>query len=369
MILRRLTKQINCGGVKIGGDAPISIQSMTNTDTRDVNATLKQIRRLAEAGCDIVRCAVPDNESVLALGQIVKKSPLPVIADIHFDYKLAIASIEAGVDKIRINPGNIGGKDAVKEIVKSAKIRRIPIRIGVNSGSIEMGILKKYGKPCAEAAAESALSYITLMERMGFDNLVVSIKLTDLYENHRAYIITADKTDHPFHIGITEAGVGDSGKIKSAIGAGALLLSGIGDTIRVSLTGDPLREVKTAREILGLLNLRGGHIQVNSCPTCSRCRVDLERVAIEVKTACEELETKLAKSAGFSGARNITVAVMGCAVNGPGEAAAADLGVACGYGKGVIFREGKIVKTIQEDMIVEELIEAIGSMVREQVSQ
>jgi (E)-4-hydroxy-3-methylbut-2-enyl-diphosphate synthase len=358
-VRRRATRQVNCGGVKIGGSAQVSIQSMTNTDTRDVNETLAQIRRLEEAGCDIVRCAVPDTDSAAALKQIIKDSRLPVVADIHFDHRLALAAIEAGADKIRINPGNIGGADEIKEIVKSAGVRKIPIRIGVNSGSLEKEILAKYGGPSAEAAAESALSSISFMESLDFENLVVSIKLTDLFENHQAHLIAAGKTDHPFHIGITEAGLGDRGIVKSAIGAGALLINGIGDTIRVSLTGDPVREVKTAREILGSLSLRKGYIQVNSCPTCGRCKVDLERIALRVKEECEVLEMKLAKASSVTDGRGITVAVMGCVVNGPGEAAAADIGVACGSGKGAIFKEGNIVLTVDEDKIVDELMKGV----------
>jgi (E)-4-hydroxy-3-methylbut-2-enyl-diphosphate synthase len=362
---RRKTRQVNCGNTIIGGTAPISIQSMTNTDTRDVKATVEQIERLGEAGCQIVRCAVPDMEAADAFEFIKKKSRLPLVADIHFDYRLAVAAIKAGADKVRINPGNIGDMDRLRIVAEAAKDRGIPIRIGVNSGSLEKKWLKKYGGPTAEAAAMSALSHIEFIEDIGFDKLVVSIKLTDLHDNLAAHRLLADKTDHPFHIGITEAGIGMSGIVKSAVGAGSLLLDGIGDTLRVSLTGDPEQEISAALAILRSLGLKEGAIQVISCPTCGRCKVALESIAGKVQEAAIKAEKTMNRTienrtGGVN--RNIIIAVMGCAVNGPGEAAAADIGVACGDGKGVIFRRGNILKTVEEQDIVEELMKGVESL-------
>ncbi|MDR3296558.1 MAG: flavodoxin-dependent (E)-4-hydroxy-3-methylbut-2-enyl-diphosphate synthase [Clostridiales Family XIII bacterium] len=352
-----MTKQVDCGGVKIGGGAPVSIQSMTNTDTRDVKGTLAQIDRLADAGCQIVRCAVPDAEAAEALRAIKASSRLPVVADIHFDHRLALAALAAGADKIRINPGNIGGRDKIKAVVREAKTHGAPIRVGVNGGSLERGILEKYGGVTAEAAAESALAHVRLLTDLDFEDIVVSVKLSDVVRNHAAHVLAAGMTDRPFHIGLTEAGVGRGGEIKSAVGAGALLLAGIGDTLRVSLTGDPVREVLLAAEILKSLRLREGGAQVIACPTCGRCRVDLESLALAVERRLREAEKR---AAGLLPA--ISVAVMGCAVNGPGEAACADIGVACGDGKGVIFQKGKIMRTVREEDIADELMKGVEAL-------
>jgi len=347
-----MSRQVSCGGVLIGGGAPISIQSMTNTDTRNVDATVNQIELLAEAGCDIVRCAIPDMEAANAFGEIKKKVKVPLVADIHFDYRLAVAAIQNGADKVRINPGNIGSSDRVKAVVDAAKERRIPIRIGVNSGSLEKEILVKYGGVTAEGLAESALRNVTLIESMNFSDIVLSLKSSDVRLNYQAHKIISQKTDLPLHIGITEAGTVESGKAKSAIGIGALLLSGIGDTIRVSLTGNPVNEVYFAEEILKALDLRNSSIRFVSCPTCGRCSVDLARITAEVERALKPIEDKMKEK----NMPSITVAVMGCEVNGPGEAREADFGVACGKGKGLLFKDGQIIKTVQEEEIAKELI-------------
>jgi (E)-4-hydroxy-3-methylbut-2-enyl-diphosphate synthase len=353
---RRKTKQVDCGGVRIGGDAPVSIQSMTNTDTRDVAATLRQIDALADAGCDIVRCAIPDNEAAEAFARIKSAGRLPLVADIHFDHRLAIAAIKGGADKIRINPGNIGGRDAVRSVALLAKERGIPIRVGVNAGSLERGLLEKYGGPSAEALAESALLNVALLEAQGFSDIVVSLKSSDLLVNHCAHMLAAKGTEHPFHIGVTEAGFGLGGEVKSAMGAGALLLSGIGDTLRVSLTGDPVREVLLAREILKAAGLRAGSISLISCPTCGRCRADVESLARLVAERAAVLESRVPRVA------SISVAVMGCAVNGPGEASRADIGLACGDGRAVIFQKGGIVKTVSEELAAAELIRGMEAL-------
>jgi (E)-4-hydroxy-3-methylbut-2-enyl-diphosphate synthase len=328
---------------------------MTNTDTRNIPDTVKQIRQLAEAGCDIVRCAVPDMEAAEALGQIKKQVATPLVADIHFDYRLAVAAIQNGADKVRINPGNIGDRDRVKAVIDAAKERQIPIRIGVNSGSLEKDILEKHKGVTAEGLAESALRNIELVEDMGFSDLVLSLKSSEVKLNYQAHRLLSGKTDHPFHIGITEAGTVESGKVKSAIGIGALLLEGIGDTIRVSLTGDPLNEVLFASEILKALQLKNNSIYFISCPTCGRCGVDLAVIAAEVEAALKPVEDSMKKN----NIPSFSVAVMGCAVNGPGEAKEADFGVACGRGKGVLFRHGAIVKTVPEKEIGKELVNFI----------
>ena len=347
-----MSRQVSCGGILIGGGAPISIQSMTNTDTRNVTATVRQIEKLMEAGCDIVRCAIPDMEAADAFGEIKKQVRVPLVADIHFDYRLAVAAIRNGADKVRINPGNIGSRDRVKAVVEAAKERQIPIRIGVNSGSLEKEILEKYEGVTAEGLAESALKNIMLIEEMGFTDIVVSLKSSDVRLNYQAHKIIHRQTDYPIHIGITEAGTVGSGKAKSAIGIGALLLEGIGDTIRVSLTGDPVNEVFYAAEILKALDLKSNVIRFVSCPTCGRCGVDLAKITAEVETALKPIEDKLKKN----NLPSITVAVMGCEVNGPGEAREADFGVACGKGKGLIFKDGSIIKTVKEEDIARELI-------------
>jgi (E)-4-hydroxy-3-methylbut-2-enyl-diphosphate synthase len=347
-----MSRQVSCGGVLIGGGAPISIQSMTNTDTRSVSETVRQIERLTEAGCDIVRCAIPDMEAADAFGKIKKLVKVPLVADIHFDYRLAVAAIKNGADKVRINPGNIGSTDRVKVVVDAAKERQIPIRIGVNSGSLEKEILEKYQGVTAEGLAESALKNIELIENMGFSDIVLSLKSSNVRLNYQAHKLVFQKTDHPLHIGITEAGTVESGKAKSAIGIGALLLEGIGDTIRVSLTGDPVNEVFFASEILKALDLKKSTIRFISCPTCGRCGVDLTKITSEVETALKPVEDSMKKG----GVPSFSVAVMGCEVNGPGEAREADFGVACGKGKGLIFKNGEIVKTVQEEDIAKELI-------------
>lgn len=345
-------KAVMCRDVKIGGSAPISIQSMTNTPTADVKATMEQIRRLEEAGCQIVRMAVPDMEAAQALYEIRKQTDLPLVADIHFDHRLALEAIRAGMDKIRINPGNIGSEDKVKEVVDLAKDYHIPIRVGVNSGSLEKDILQRYGKVTAEGLAESALRNVALLEKYDFDDIVISLKSSNVKMNYEAYKIVNEKSDHPLHIGVTEAGTPSRGKIKSAAGVGALLLEDIGDTMRISLTADPVEEVIFAKELLAALGIRKDAIEIVSCPTCGRTEVDLEKIAESIERRLHEVTDK-----GVSG---IKIAVMGCAVNGPGEARGADLGVACGKGKGVIFSGGEILKTVPEEAIADEIIKLAG---------
>ena len=350
-----MTKKVYCGNVASGGGAPVSIQSMTNTDTRNVSATVDQISRLQEAGCQIVRLAVPDLEAAEAFGRIKKAAKVPLVADIHFDYRLALESIRQGADKIRINPGNIGDRDRVLQVVRAAAERQIPIRIGVNSGSLEKDLLEKYQGVSAQGLADSALRNVRMVEEMGFDDIVVSLKASNVRLNQDAHQLVAASTDHPLHIGITESGTVTSGRIKSAIGIGALLLAGIGDTMRVSLTGDPVSEVLLAKEILQVVGLRGSGINLVSCPTCGRTQVDLEKIAREV----EEKSKRIALDREEKGLPSLTVAVMGCAVNGPGEARSADVGVACGTGKGVLFKRGEIIKTVSEEDIVAELLKAV----------
>lgn len=350
-----ITKQVKVRNTVIGGGAPISIQSMTNTKTADVEKTVEQINRLAKAGCEIVRCAVPDMESAVAFSQIKKHISIPIVADIHFDYKLAIAAIENGADKIRINPGNIGAKSAVREVVLEAKKAEIPIRIGVNGGSLEKDLLEKHNGITPEALVESALRNIEMVEKFGFDDIVVSIKTSNVKSNYDAHKLLSAQTNHPLHIGITEAGTGQRALIKSAIGIGALLLDGIGDTIRVSLTGDPVNEVEVANNILSTIELKKGVIDIISCPTCGRTEVELDAIVNKISDNLKIYEKERIKQ----GEKKITVAVMGCAVNGPGEARSADFGVACGKGKGVIFSKGEILKTVSEENIVHELIDVI----------
>jgi len=335
------------GNVAVGGGAPISIQSMTNTSTSDIEATVAQIRALEDAGCDIVRVAVPDMESAAAVKIIKDRIGIPMVADIHFDHRLALKAIENGADKIRINPGNIGSREKVRDVVKAASERGIPIRIGVNSGSLEKTLLEKYGMVCAEALAESALNNAALLEDLGFSDIVISIKSSDVVISFDAYRLVAQKTDYPLHIGITEAGTPYRGTVKSAVGIGALLLCGIGDTLRVSLTGDPTEEIRAAREILRACGLYSKGIQFISCPTCGRTKIDLVRIANEVEKALE----------GFD--KPIKVAIMGCEVNGPGEAREADVGIAGGNGYAVLFKKGKVIKRVEEDKIVEALIQAV----------
>jgi len=333
---KRITKEVHIGNQVIGGANPILIQSMTNTKTEDVAATVAQIQKLTKAGCDIIRCAVPTMEAAKALAEIKKQVEIPIVADIHFDYKLAIAAMENGADKIRINPGNIGSIDRVKAVVDIAKERNIPIRIGVNSGSLEKNLVEKYGGVTAEGIVESALDKVKIIEDMGYDNLVVSIKSSDVMMCVKTHELIADQTNHPLHVGITEAGTIISGNIKSSIGLGLILSQGIGDTIRVSLTGDPVEEIKSAKLILRTLGLRQGGIEVVSCPTCGRTQIDLIGLANQVETMVAEFPL------------DIKVAVMGCVVNGPGEAKEADLGVAGGIGEGLIIKKGEVFKKVPE---------------------
>lgn len=352
-----MRKEVSCGGVKIGGNAPVSIQSMTNTKTHDVEATLAQIDRLEQAGCQIARLAVPDMDAAAAFGKIKARARLPLVADIHFDYRLALAAICAGADKIRINPGNIGSEDGVRQIAEQAAKHHIPIRVGVNSGSLEREILEKYGGVTAEGLAESALKNVAMLEQYDFDDIVISLKSSDVKMNYEAYRIVAEKSDYPLHIGVTEAGTPTRGKIKSAAGIGALLLSGIGDTLRVSLTADPVEEVIFAKELLAAIGIRKGAVEIVSCPTCGRTEVDLAAIAGEIERRIAMLD--------MEGMRPLKVAVMGCAVNGPGEAKEADFGVACGKGKGVIFSAGEIIKTVKEEAIADEIINLVGEYAKD----
>lgn len=350
---RRLTRQLEVGKVKVGGGALVAVQSMTNTKTSDPVATLEQINRLAEAGCDIVRCAVPDMAAAEGLKTIVAESPIPVIADIHFDYKLALAAIEAGVDGLRLNPGNIGGNDRVAAVVEAAKKRNIPIRIGVNAGSLPKDLLEKYGHPTPEALVEAAWRHIRILEEMDYKNIKISLKAHDVPLTLAAYRLMASQCDYPLHVGITEAGTVNSGIIKSAVGIGTLLAEGIGDTIRVSLTGDPVREVKVGFEILKSLGLREYGPTLISCPTCGRTQINLEKLALEVEKRLAEISEP------------ITVAVMGCVVNGPGEAREADVGIAGGINEGLIFRKGKVLKKVAEADIIDELFAEIDKILLE----
>lgn len=347
---RRITRSVRAGGVTIGGGAPVTIQSMCNTDTRDADATVKQIRELEKAGCELIRVAVPDMEAAEAVKRIKERIRIPLIADIHFDYRLALECIKNGIDKVRINPGNIGSRSRVKLVADAAAERGIPIRIGVNGGSLEKGLLEKYGGSTAEALVESALGHAEILEDVGFGDIVVSMKASNVPVMLEAYRIFSEKTDIPLHVGVTESGTERLGTIKSCVGIGALLSEGIGDTIRVSLTADPVREVTAAKDILRVLGLRRGGIEFISCPTCGRTQIDLISIANEVER----------RLAGVD--KNIKVAVMGCAVNGPGEAREADIGIAGGRGEGIIFRRGEILRKVPEDMIVEELLKEVEKL-------
>ena len=340
---RNETKQIRIGDVWIGGGHPIAIQSMTNTKTEDVETTVAQILRLEKAGCEIIRCAVPTQEAALALGEIKKHIHIPLVADIHFDYRLAIAAIENGADKIRINPGNIGSEDRVRMVVEKAKEREIPIRVVVNSGSLEKELVKKYSGVTAEGIVESALDKVHMIEGMGYDNLVVSIKSSDVLMCVKAHELIARECPYPLHVGITESGTLMSGNIKSSIGLALILSQGIGDTIRVSLTGDPVEEIKSARLILRTLGLRKGGIEVVSCPTCGRTKIDLIGLANKVEQMVADIPL------------DIKVAVMGCVVNGPGEAKEADIGIAGGIGEGLLIKKGEIVKKVKEEELLDTL--------------
>ena len=343
------SRQIHVGGVAVGGGAPVSVQSMTNTKTEDAESTVAQILRLEAAGCDIVRVAVPTMEAAEAVEAIRERIHIPLVADIHFDYRLAVACAERGADKIRINPGNIGGEDRVRAVVEACRSRNIPIRIGVNAGSLEPALLEKYGGPTPEAMTESAMGHVRLLNRFGFEDICISVKASSVPLTVAAYRMLRQETDYPLHLGVTEAGTEYAGLVKSAVGIGTLLSEGIGDTIRVSLTAPPEREVTAGIAILKAAGLRRGGVEFISCPSCGRCRIDLIRVASEAE---ERLR-------GVS--RDITVAVMGCAVNGPGEASRADFGIAGGDGEGVLFRKGQVVKKVPNDRLVDELMELIGS--------
>ncbi len=341
------TRTVQIGNCVIGGGNPVLIQSMTNTKTEDIEATTEQIRRLTDAGCEIIRCAVPGMEAAQALREIRRRIRIPLVADIHFDYRLAIAAIENGADKIRINPGNIGSTERVRAVVDAARERNIPIRVGVNSGSLESDILEKYGTVTAEGLVESALRQVGIIEDMGYENLVISIKSSNVMMCARAHELIAQKTDHPLHVGITEAGTLYAGTVKSAVGLGIILSQGIGDTIRVSLTGDPLEEVKAARLILKTLGMRSGGVEVVSCPTCGRTEIDLISLANQVETMVQDIPLDL------------KVAVMGCVVNGPGEAREADFGIAGGKGVGLLLRGGEILRKVPEEELLDALREEL----------
>ncbi len=344
---REHTKTIQIGAKAIGGGNPILIQSMTNTRTEDVAATVGQIHRLEAAGCEIIRCTVPNMEAALAFREIKKQISIPLVADVHFDYKMAIAAMENGADKIRINPGNIGGRDKVADVVKVAKERNIPIRVGVNSGSLEKELVEKYGGVTAEGIVESALDKVRMIEDLGYDRMVISIKSSDVMMCIKAHEILAGQTDYPLHVGITESGTLFSGNLKSGIGLGVILYQGIGDTIRVSLTGDPVEEVKSAKLLLRTMGLRRGGIEVVSCPTCGRTKIDLIGLANQVEQMVEDIPLDL------------KVAVMGCAVNGPGEAKEADIGIAGGIGEGLLIKKGEIIRKVPEAELLSVLREEL----------
>ncbi|MBC8557995.1 flavodoxin-dependent (E)-4-hydroxy-3-methylbut-2-enyl-diphosphate synthase [Jutongia hominis] len=343
MTQREQTKVVQIGDRKIGGGNPIAIQSMTNTKTEDIDATVKQILALEKAGCDIIRCAVPTMEAAKALAKIKQQIHIPLVADIHFDYRLAIAAMENGADKIRINPGNIGSKERVQAVVDTAKERNIPIRVGVNSGSLEKEIVEKYGQVTAEGLVESALDKVAMIEEMGYDNLVISIKSSDVLMCIKAHELIVKQTNYPLHVGVTESGSLIAGNIKSAIGLGNILYQGIGDTIRVSLTGDPVEEIRSAKLILKSLGLRKGGVTVVSCPTCGRTQIDLIGLAGKVEKMVSDLDL------------DIKVAVMGCVVNGPGEAKEADLGIAGGKGEGLLIKKGEVIAKVPEDQLLDAL--------------
>ncbi len=347
MTFREQTREVQIGDRKIGGKNPILIQSMTNTKTEDVKATVEQIHRLEKAGCEIIRCTVPTLEAAEAIKEIKKQISIPLVADIHFDYRMAIAAMENGADKIRINPGNIGSKERLQAVVETAKARNIPIRVGVNSGSLEKDLVEKYHGVTAEGIVESALDKVHMIEDMDYQNLVISIKSSDVLMCVKAHELLADKTPYPLHVGITEAGTITSGNIKSAIGLGLILNQGIGNTIRVSLTGDPVEEIKSAKLILRTLQLRKGGVEVVSCPTCGRTQIDLIKLANQVETMVEDYPL------------DIKVAVMGCVVNGPGEAKEADLGIAGGIGEGLLIKHGEIIRKVPENQLLDALREEL----------
>ena len=344
---RKLTREVKIGNLKMGGANPVVIQSMCNTDTRDVAATVAQILALEEAGCELVRVAIPDMAAADAVGEIKKQIHIPLVADIHFDYRLALRVMELGIDKVRINPGNIGDETRIKQVVDMAKEKQIPIRIGVNSGSLEKDLVEKYGGVTPQGLVESALKHVRILENFGFYDIVVSIKASDVPFSIEAYRLLSEAIPYPIHVGITEAGTPYAGTIKSAVGIGTILAMGIGDTIRVSLTGDPVEEIRAAKEILKSLGLRQFGVTFVSCPTCGRTEIDLISIANEVEEKCRKIQ------------KNIKVAVMGCVVNGPGEAREADLGIAGGKGVGLVFKKGEIIRKVSEDMLVDALMEEI----------
>jgi (E)-4-hydroxy-3-methylbut-2-enyl-diphosphate synthase len=350
---RRLTRSISIGGVQIGGGAPVVVQSMTKTPTQDVAATVRQINRLMDAGCELVRLALPDMEAANALTRIKSQVALPLIADIHFDYRIALAAIDKGIDGLRLNPGNIGGKKEIQQIVAAARARAIPIRIGVNAGSLGREILKKYGHPTPEAMVESALNHVRILEDLGFHDIKISLKSSNVLQTVSAYRLLSEKVDYPLHVGVTEAGTLISGTIKNSLGIGLLLSEGIGDTIRVSLTHDPVDEVKVAYEILKALGLRQRGVEIISCPTCGRCEIDLVGLAEEVENALSHITAPL------------KVAIMGCVVNGPGEAREADVGIAGGRGQGTLFKKGKVIKKIAESELARVLVKEVKRMADE----
>lgn len=351
MIQRKKTRQIAIGNVKIGGGAPISVQSMTNTKTTDTKATVAQIKALEAAGCDIVRLAVPDMAAAENIANIKKHVDVPLVADIHFDYRLALKAIEQGIDALRINPGNIGDEARVKAVVEAAKMKRIPIRIGVNAGSLDKKLLVKYGKVTAEALVESAMEHVHILEKLDFHDIKISLKAHDVPLTLDAYRLMSETVDYPLHLGITEAGTVNTGIIKSAVGIGALLAEGIGDTFRISLTGDPVNEVKVANEILKALGLKEYGPTLISCPTCGRCNIDLPSIAAQVEKRLENVK------------KPVKVAVMGCVVNGPGEARDADIGIAGGKGEGLVFRKGEIIGKVPEDELIDALFAELDKIV------
>lgn len=349
-MIRRVSRQVNVGNVKIGGDAPIAIQSMLNVLSSDYEGNLAQVKELEEAGCEIVRMAVPDMEAVKVLGRLKENTNIPLVADIHFDYRLALESLKAGVDKIRINPGNIGSAERVAAVADACNLKNVPIRIGVNSGSVEKDLLEKFGGATPEAMVESAFRHVKLLEDCGFYNTVISIKSSDVENMVKAYSLVAEKCDYPLHLGVTEAGTERSSLIKSSIGIGSLLLNGIGDTIRVSITDTPVKEIYAARDILKAINVRVETPQIVSCPTCGRTKIDIVSLANQVENAVKNIK------------KPIKIAVMGCVVNGPGEAKEADIGVAGGDGCGVIFKKGEILRKVNEDEIVKALLDEIDKI-------
>lgn len=350
MIKRRKSRKVFVGGVPIGGDAPITVQTMTKTKTSDVEATVRQIKEAEEAGCDIIRVTVNDKEAAEAIKEIVRRSNIPIVADIHFNHIFALKSIEAGVAKVRINPGNIGSEERIKEVLNKAKERKIPIRIGVNSGSLEEEILEKYGYPTAEALYESAMKHVKICEKYGFEDIVISVKSTDVRLMIEAYRMIAERTDYPLHLGVTEAGTTRVGTIKSAVGIGTLLAEGIGDTIRVSLTDEPVKEVEVGKEILRSLGLATRNVEIIACPTCGRLEIDLFSITNKLEAAVKDIK------------KPVKVALLGCVVNGPGEASEADIGIAAGKGVAILYRKGEVVRRIKEDEIVDVLLEEIKNL-------